>query len=241
MKNNEWQESKIVKNYKGDFTINPKYGIGSYLVSKLTLRYLFKFIKEENLPNNVLDVGCGYMPHYAFFKDNLDFINYVGVDWENSPHKQNNVDYQMNLNEPLNIVGSYDIILLMDVIEHLQNADLLFSSLKSSLNKCGFIYITVPFFYWIHEAPFDYYRYSIYQLKSLLNNNGFEIVDYKIVGGFGTCLIDLLSKNIFRPLKLNSIFTRKVIDIINLFFELVNLNKNKETYPIEYIIKVKHI
>jgi SAM-dependent methyltransferase len=203
--------------------------------------YLFKYINKEKTPNNVLDVGCGYMPHYALFKDKLDYFNYVGVDWANSPHKDNNVDYLFNLNEPLNIEGSYDVILLMDVIEHLQNADILLSSLKKNLNEIGFMYITVPFYYWIHEAPYDYNRYTIYQLKNILNRNSFEIVDYKIVGGFGTTLIDLISKNILRPLKLNSMFSRKIIDFVYLFFEMISLNKNKETYPIEYIIKVKHI
>jgi SAM-dependent methyltransferase len=241
MKNNTWEETKIVKNFRGNYTVNSKYGIGSYLVSRLTIKHLFNFLNVENTPKNVLDVGCGYMPHYVFFKDNLDYTSYVGVDWENSPHKSGNVDYLMNLNEPLFIEGSYDLILLMDVIEHLQDVSILFNSLKNNLNESGFIYITVPFYYWIHEAPFDYNRYSIFQLKSLLNRNGFEIVDYKIVGGFGTSLIDLISKNVFGPLKLNSLFARNLLYLTNKLFEKLGLNKNKETYPIEYIIKISHL
>jgi SAM-dependent methyltransferase len=241
MKNKNWKQSKIIKNKRGDYTYNPSYGIGSYLMSKLVIDELSFFFKNDITPKNVLDVGCGFMPHYIFLKDKLDYKDYIGVDWGNSPHKDDNVDFYINLNEPLTLDGKYDLILLMDVIEHLQDVNVLFKSLKLNLAKEGSMYITVPFFYWIHEAPFDFNRYTIFQLKNILKNNGFEIEEYKIVGGFGTSLIDLLSKNVFRPLKLNSLFTRKLLYLINNVFEVLSLNKNKETYPIEYIIKVRHL
>ena len=241
MKNKNWKESKIIKNKSDRYTVNPSYGIGSYLLSRLVIEELSVFFKKDIIPKKVLDVGCGFMPHYIFLKDKLEFRDYIGVDWGNSPHKDDNVDFYINLNEPLTLEGKYDLILLMDVIEHLQDVNVALKSLKSNLAKEGSMYITVPFFYWIHEAPFDFNRYTIFQLKNLLENNGFKIEEYKIVGGFGTSLIDLLSKNVFRPLKLNSLLTRNLLYFANNIFEILGLNKNKEAYPIEYVIRVRHI
>ena len=241
MKNNNWKQSKIIGGFKGSFRMNPSYGIGSFLVANLTIKHLWNFIRKDISPRNVLDVGCGYAPHYIFFYPKLSLVNYVGVDWEKSPHYNGSIDYYTNLNEPMIIDGKFDLILLMDVIEHLEDVSILLDSLKNNLNADGTMYITVPFFYWIHEAPHDYNRYTIYQLKRLLNNSGFSIEDYRIVGGGGTALLDLISKNFLRPLKLNSMLTRMFLDKFNSLFELIGLNRNVESYPIEYIIKVRHL
>ena len=164
-----WRETKIVKNKRGEYRINPYYGIGSFLVSQLVIDRFSSFLKSSKHPESVLDVGCGFMPHYVFFRENLSIDKYVGIDWVNSPHTSTCVDLLMNLNEPLELNGVYDFVLLMDVLEHLSNVSTVLVSVKEHLSENGKIFITVPFYYWIHEAPFDFNRYTIYQLKSMFN------------------------------------------------------------------------
>ena len=236
-----WKETKIITSKNGKYTFNHRYGIGSYLVSRLVIDKLDKHFKSTNSPNSILDIGCGYMPHFIFFKERLKAENYVGIDWENSPHSSSNVDFFMNLNQELKINGEFDFILLMDVLEHLHDIDTIFRSLKANLANDGNLYITIPFFYWIHEAPFDFCRYTIYQLIHKLELNGFMVENYEIIGGFGTCLLDLISKNILNPLKLNNGLVRFLLMKSYNLFDLLGLNKNRETYPIEYVIKARHL
>jgi SAM-dependent methyltransferase len=241
MKNaKSWRETKII-NRRGKYTYNPSYGIGSFIISRLVIDRLFYFFKSTESPSSILDIGCGYMPHYVFFRERLSFKNYIGIDWENSPHSSGNVDFFMNLNQPLDIKGEFDFILLMDVLEHLHDIDTVLGSLKNNLTQNGKIFITIPFYYWIHEAPYDYNRYTIYQLKYRLESYGFKVDNYEIVGGFGTCLLDLISKNILRPLRLNNGIIRYMLLKLNNLFDFLGLNKNRESYPIEYIIKASHL
>ena len=242
MKNvGSWKETKILTLKNGKYGFNPCYGIGSYLVSQLVIDKLDNYFKSTKSPRSILDIGCGYMPHFIFFKERLNAENYVGVDWENSPHSSSNVDFFMNLNQELKINGDVDFIFLMDVLEHLQDIDTIFKSLKNNLATEGNIFITIPFFYWIHEAPFDYCRYTIYQLIHKLEINGFKVENYEVIGGFGTSLLDLISKNILNPLKLNNRIVRFLLMKIHNLFNFLGLNKNSETYPIEYVIKARHL
>ena len=48
----------------------------------------------------------------------------------------------------------------------------------------GVVILTVPFFWHIHEAPRDFYRYSEYWLRHLFEQAGFEIVEIQPLTGF---------------------------------------------------------
>jgi hypothetical protein len=47
-------------------------------------------------------------------------------------------------------------------------------------------YIEVPFQWHVHEAPFDYYRFTRYGLERLLKDAGFEEIEISSNGGFWT-------------------------------------------------------
>jgi hypothetical protein len=47
------------------------------------------------------------------------------------------------------------------------------------LKDQGALLLTVPFIWDEHEQPFDYARYSSFGLKSLLNRNGFDIIEQR--------------------------------------------------------------
>ena len=44
--------------------------------------------------------------------------------------------------------------------------------------------LQVPWQWWVHEAPYDYYRYTPYGLKYILEKNGFEVIEIDSTGGF---------------------------------------------------------
>lgn len=130
----------------------------------------------------VYDLGCGIRP-YA--KDILQHANqYVGVDWSNTLHVSQ-ADIVADLNLPLPIASSVaDTVVSFQVLEHLRAPQEMLNEAYRILRKGGRAFISVPFQWWIHEAPYDYFRYTRYGLESMLATAGFTDIHLEAVTGF---------------------------------------------------------
>lgn len=196
MKNQDrWNESKFVYNKKGKLIAsrNPKEvsvssRLGADLVANFYDRNLKKYAK-----GNLLDLGCGKVPLYIAYKDKIN--NCVCVDWENTSHKNEFIDKIVDLNNELPFDdNSFDTIILSDVLEHIQNPMLVWNEMNRILKEGGVLIMNVPFFYWIHERPFDYYRYTRYALEYFANQSNFMILKIEELGGALEIITDIISK-----------------------------------------------
>jgi SAM-dependent methyltransferase len=124
------------------------------------------------LKGRVVDLGCGTAPYK---QDILKVAaEYIGVDWESSFHDQSNVDVFANLSEPFPFGDNYaDTVVSFQVMEHLPEPNIFLSECYRILHPGGWLLITVPFMWHIHEAPHDYFRFTRHGLEYLLGNNGF--------------------------------------------------------------------
>jgi len=116
----------------------------------------------------LLDVGAGhgdFVQIYAGRKFlSLDVIPYPEVDLacdlaECVPFREE----------------SFDLLILMNVLEHVYNFHGLLDSLFYLLKPGGSLVIAVPFMIKIHQAPFDFQRYTHYSLEQMARQHGFEI------------------------------------------------------------------
>jgi hypothetical protein len=57
------------------------------------------------------------------------------------------------------------------------------------LRSGGKLVLQVPWQWWIHEAPYDYFRYTPYGLKHLLNKAGFVDVRIDAQAGYFTATV----------------------------------------------------
>lgn len=143
----------------------------------------FQISKRVNkLYGVVYDLGCGKRP---FEDDILKYADqYVCVDWINTLHGLR-ADIVANLNEPLPIADNVaDHVVSFQVMEHLSEPQIMLNEAFRILRKDGLIYLSVPFQWHIHEAPWDYYRYTRYGLEHLFNKSGFSDVEIEAVTGF---------------------------------------------------------
>ena len=125
----------------------------------------------------VIDLGCGSSPYKNIILKTAD--KYIGIDWKNTFHDHTKVDVIANLCEPLPFDDNCaDTLVSFQVMEHLPEPVLFLSEAFRILKPGGTIIITVPFMWHVHEAPYDYYRYTRYGLKYLFNKAGF--IDIKI-------------------------------------------------------------
>lgn len=197
MKNKElWRPSKFIYR-KGKLMASrdPKeVGISSRLIVDLVAKFYNSCIKEH-VKGNLIDLGCGKVPLYEAYKEHI--TDNTCVDWGNSIHKNPFLDYEQDLNEKLRFEDeTFDTIILSDVLEHIRKPEVLLNEMFRILSKNGKLIMNVPFYYWLHEQPFDYYRYTEHALKSMAEDCGFNVIKLEPIGGAPEILGDITSKMI---------------------------------------------
>lgn len=144
-----------------------------------------RFVRDHLsfLKGRVIDLGCGQAPYK---QDILKYVEeYIGVDWEKSFHDLSNVDVMADLTKRLPFKDACaDTVTAFKVMEHLPEPSFFLSECYRILRSGGSIFITVPFMWQVHEAPYDYYRYTRYGLEYLFKKNDFTDIQIKEKTGF---------------------------------------------------------
>lgn len=139
------------------------------------------------------DIGCGKFPYFGIYRGLTTSV--VGVDWPNSLHGNSHVDAFCDLNESIKLPDeSVDTVLCTDVLEHIYRPERLWSEIARILKPGGRAIIGTPFYYWIHEAPHDYYRYTRFALERHAQDARLAVIGIEPVGGLPHILTDLLCK-----------------------------------------------
>lgn len=127
------------------------------------------------------DLGCGASPYRDFFLTYVD--KYVGVDWAGSFH-DTRADISADMNKPLPIESAAaDTVVSLSVMEHLCEPQTMLNEAHRILKPGGTIILQVPFMWWVHEAPYDYYRYTRFGLKYMFEKAGFtDVMVYPTTG-----------------------------------------------------------
>jgi SAM-dependent methyltransferase len=130
----------------------------------------------------LVDIGCANKPWRSLFADRVSA--HLGVDLADSLHGTQAVD----------IIGSAyatglpdrhaNTVLCTEVLEHLERPAEAVAEMYRILSPGGVVILTVPFFWPVHEAPRDFYRYTNFGLAHLFEGGGFEIIEIRPLTGF---------------------------------------------------------
>jgi SAM-dependent methyltransferase len=159
---------------------------------------------DANIPQfargRLIDLGCGKVPLFEAYRDHIE--DNVCVDWENTSHTNEYLDYVCDLTEDLPFNdGEFDTVILSDVLEHVPQPEKVWREMSRILSPGGIALINVPFYFRLHEIPYDYYRYTEYALRRFADRAGFRILLLRPVGGTPEILADLLGRHVqFIPL-----------------------------------------
>lgn len=131
---------------------------------------------------HLYDLGCGEKPYKEWLLGYVD--QYTGVDWGNTHHLLK-ADIIADLNEPLPIdCDVADTVISLSVMEHLREPSVFLSESYRILKPNGAMILEVPFMWWVHEAPYDYFRYTRYGLQYLFEKAGFVDITIHPQTGF---------------------------------------------------------
>ncbi len=192
-----------------------KYKLGSIIIDVLRYRFIEKCFQEYKFNGKLLDLGCGKKPYQKLY-DNYS-VSSVGIDIEQTPHKNELIDKYFNGKDIPYDNETFEFVLCTEVLEHVEKPNEFLKEINRILKSDGYLLITVPFLQLLHEIPFDFFRYTPFGLKSLLEQNNFKTI--KIVGFSGPN--DFIITTLIRwPLK----FFNKLSKIlkVKLIFSLYN-------------------
>ncbi|MGV0983525.1 MAG: class I SAM-dependent methyltransferase [Limnohabitans sp.] len=136
---------------------------------------------KQHFRGHLYDLGCGEMPYKDWLLTHAD--QYTGVDWGGTQH-QLKADIVADLNAPLPIDNEVaDSVISLSVMEHLREPQVFLGESHRILKRGGVMVLQVPFMWWVHEAPYDYYRYTQYGLRYMFEKAGFtDITVYPQTG-----------------------------------------------------------
>lgn len=156
----------------------------NWLIYDIGDKWLFEYSKYYK--GILIDLGCGSAPYKDFF---LQYANtYVGIDWTNTLHNSK-ADLVSNLNERIELADNYaDTIISLSVMEHLCEPQRFLNESYRVLKNDGTIILQVPFMWWIHEAPHDYFRFTPHGLKYVFEKAGYQDIYIQPTTGFFTML-----------------------------------------------------
>ncbi len=195
MKNeDQWQPSKfVVRNGSLVASRDPRHvSAASRLMATLVARCYDAHLRVQ-ARGRLLDLGCGTVPLYSVYKESVATV--TCVDWGNTLHDRAHLDYEVDLTQPLPFEnGAFDTIVLSDVLEHIPTPEALWKEMARILSANGKILVNVPFLYWVHEAPHDYYRYTEFALRRFVEVSGLRLLAIEPLGGVLEVLTDIFAK-----------------------------------------------
>lgn len=134
----------------------------------------------------VLDYGAGNMP----YRHLISCDEYIGVDI--SQNINGDIDHLIVPGDQLPLTSkSFDLIIILDVLEHVQDPDFILSEIRRLIKPNGCVIITTPFLYREHEMPNDFVRYTSNGIIALLNRGGASIVKINKLGNVYYTLLSL--------------------------------------------------
>jgi len=168
-----------------------------YFIIKNLQRKALK-IYSGYLKGRVLDIGCGAKPYKKYLAASTE---YIGMD-----ESKEVVPDILGKSDKIPFADEYfDSILCTELLEHLAEPQDTIKEIKRVLKKGGYLYLTVPQEWCLHYEPQDYFCFTKYGIKYLLEKNGLEVICAERIGGIfslvGQRIIDVFWQLSVRAIK----------------------------------------
>lgn len=170
-----------------------RYSAAAYRLPKPLKRHILHFETEladaverfaRGLPEGarVLDAGAGEGRYARYFARQ----RYCGTDlavgdagWDYS-----RLDALADLTALPFRTGAFDAAINVVTLEHLPEPARALAEIARTLAPGGSLLLAAPHEWEVHQAPHDYFRYTQFGLRYLLQNAGLEVVEMRPVGGY---------------------------------------------------------
>lgn len=187
---------------------------------KLATYPIIEFIAKysNRCQGKLVDIGCGNKPYIDYFSHVKELI---GIDIADSE-----ADILANAKFLPVKSNSIDIVLCNQVIEHEYEPEKIVAEISRILRERGILILSAPQMGRLHGEPNDYYRYTKWGLKYLLEKHGMKIEIIESHGGIFRSIgshLDFFIIDYFGKIDcLKKILRYTVININNFIFKLLD-------------------
>lgn len=148
------------------------------------LRKLLESISKDLDGEMLLDFGSGDTPYRQLFESRVG--RYVGADLEANPVAAAviNPDGTLAVEDE-----SFDVVLSTQVLEHVLDPMKYLAEARRVLRPKGELILSTHGYWRYHPHPTDYWRWTASGLRKIVEESGFQIVEFHgIMGPFSTAL-----------------------------------------------------
>ncbi len=139
---------------------------------------------QEEIPPGarVVDAGAGE----GRFRNYFEHTRYIGIDWAASDASWDygGLDAIGELTALPLASHTCDAAVCTQVLEHVPEPGAVLHELSRVLKVGGRLYLAAPQSWHQHQKPFDFFRYTSFGLRHLLNQSGLEVISLTPMGGY---------------------------------------------------------
>jgi len=169
-----------------NFFINLRLFISPFFLNRFYLaRDISKILKAIKLEGKLIDIGCGQKPYKKMFMKRFPQLQYLGIDFPmfslnkdfnaSKPDFYFNSKYLENFTLPFKS-NCFNHVVSFQVMEHHKKPEIFIKEIVRIVKRGGYIIISFPFIWGLHELPSDYYRYTEFLIDNLLKANNCTII-----------------------------------------------------------------
>lgn len=170
----------------------------SVIVNELIIQELRDFLVEcyPAGGGKVLDLGAGTAPYAPLYE--LFFAEAVRTDHAASPHDlQAGTVFADAAALPFPD-DEFDCVLSTEVLEHVPYPHQVFKEIARVLKPGGAALVTTPFVHWLHELPYDFFRYAPPALELMARDAGLTVETIKPKGNRGAVALLAVQQPLMR-------------------------------------------
>jgi len=146
----------------------------TYGAHQVTVPAILKYARGK-----LIDIGCGDLPFKEIIEQKVE--QYDTFDVERRVPEVKYVGDIQDMNEIED--NQYDSVLCLEVLEHIPDPFKACDEMNRLMKNGGMLILSIPHLSRLHEEPHDYFRYTKYGLKEMLEKSGFEIISIEPRGG----------------------------------------------------------
>lgn len=196
---------------------NPLYLQMNVAVNEV--KSFFASIPNQDL--TIYDFGCGAKPYQVFAGEN----KYVGVDIDKKNVK---ADIFASIDDVPADDSIADIVCSFYVLEHVYNPIDVLKEKFRILKTGGQLFMLVPLYWAEHEKPYDFWRFTQFSIRQMLEDVGFVGIKIKPINA-NWAILGMHLVMLFNTRR----YTRIIVPMLNrIFFSLdqksLSLNKSEE-------------
>lgn len=136
-------------------------------------------VLKKSCYKKVLDYGAGFGAEFSFLKKYGQEVYAYEPDTSLHEALEKRGYNRIFTSADEALSHQYDLIALLDVLEHIEDDGAAAARLHTALTTGGLLMVTVPAYQWLWSAHDDanlhFRRYTTYSLKKVLKQAGFDI------------------------------------------------------------------